>query len=89
VTRAEGNRSDAPNQFGVRGALASPGGETRTTGSRATGGETEGAAAAGAFALPDESVGGVPGVQSRFTTRGEAWCPLTVIARRADIEGAW
>jgi len=51
---------------------------------------TGGGAAENELTLPEESAGGEPGVQLRFSTlRGNGWClPVPVIARRAGNAGA-
>ena len=87
LTRSEGIPKNTPGQLGVLGAGAlSPLGEATTTGSRMTGG----GAAENELALPEESAGGEPGVQLRFSTlRGNGWClAASVMARRAGIAGA-
>jgi hypothetical protein len=91
LTRSEGIPKKAPGQLGVLGALGAGArstlGEATTTGSRITGGGAALAAFIEALALPEESMGGDP-ARPRSTTRGDPWCRVPVIARRAGIAGA-
>ena len=66
LTRSEGIVKNPSGQLGVLVAgVRSPLGEATTTGSRMT---TGGGAAENELTLPDESAGGEPGVQLRFST---------------------
>ena len=87
--RSNASRCNCQAQLGYLGDLPSPAGETRTTGSLAIG---AGAMLTGGGALVDmlhdESVAGVPGIQSpRFTTRVAGCWWETMTARRAWAAG--